>query len=127
MSTIMDNSRGTSAVLISPSLRGHVPVRVLGFHEASVWDLPTPGPHGRLDVTLLRGRDGVEVRTAEGVVVGHLPARWTGLVERELRRCEALGVDALARATLTGRKGERDLCVFLPWPATKWREQSVAN
>ena len=122
MPTMTDDSFGTGAIRLLPSLRGHVPVRVRGFHETSVWDLPRPGLHGRLDVTLLRSDDRVLVCTADGVVVGYLPGRWTGLLERELRRCEAVGADAVARATLTGRKGERDLCVLLPWPDTKWRD-----
>ena len=123
MSTIMNNSYGSNAIRLLSSLRGHVPVRVRGFSEASVWELPTPGPHGRLEVELVReAADRVLVCTAEGAVVGYLPERWAGIVEQELRRCEVLGANAVARATLTGRRNERDLCVFLPWPGTAWRD-----
>ena len=122
MSTIMDNSSGPKAIRLLPSLRGHVPVRVRGGSEGSVWELPTPGPHGRLEVELVREAGRVLVCTAEGAVVGYLPERWAGLVEQELRRCAILGASALARATLSGRKDERDLCVFLPWPGTAWRD-----
>jgi hypothetical protein len=97
---------------------GHVPVRVLGFHESSVAALPAVDQLGRLSVTLVRQADnGVLVCTPDGTVLGRLPVRWSVFLAHALRRCEARGVPAMARATLAGRRDERDLCVLLPWPS----------
>ena len=101
-----------------PSVAGHVTVRVLGFDERTqdVHDLRVD-LLGRLDVvlSLCSGRR-VAVASLGGQPLGHLPTRWARIVEKELRRFELRRLEAVARSTLSGAKGDRTLCVLLAWP-----------
>jgi hypothetical protein len=100
-----------------PALGGHVTVRVIGFDERSRASSPDCDPLGRLTVRLERdGERAVRVLDVTGVELGRLPDPWNRTLERELVRCEADGVEAVARATLTGPRDARDLCVLLGWP-----------
>lgn len=92
-------------------------VRVLGFDESALISVPHPDQLGRLDVALIR-RPGqrVLVCAADGAPLGELPTRWSRIIGDELRMCEREDVTAVARATLTGPHGDRDLCVLLAWP-----------
>jgi hypothetical protein len=102
-----------------PAKGGHVTVRVMGFDEGA--HPPGCWSHdllGRFDVVLARMPDGsVSVSSRDGTLLGHLTAAWAHICDRELWQCESAGRRAVARATLTGPKGERDLCVLLAWPS----------
>jgi hypothetical protein len=102
-----------------PAKGGHVTVRVMGFDEGAhppgswTYDLL-----GRFDVVLARTPDGsVSVSSRDGTRLGQLTPAWAHICDRELWQCESAGRRAVARATLTGPKGERDLCVLLAWPS----------
>jgi len=100
-----------------PEAGGHVTVRVVGFDERLRATAPGCDPLGRLTVRLVRDADHVvRVIDLTGDELGTLPEPWNLHIERELARCEADGVEAVARATLTGPRDARDLCVLLGWP-----------
>ncbi|MGY4642347.1 hypothetical protein [Cellulomonas sp. URHB0016] len=100
-----------------PALGGHVTVRVVGFDERTRVRSPDCDGLGRLTVRLERDGDGsVAVLDHTGDELGRLPDPWNRTLERELVRCEVDGVEAVARATLTGPRDGRDLCVLLGWP-----------
>jgi len=100
-----------------PALGGHVTVRVVGFDERVRARSPECDALGRLTVRLERDADRVvHVLDQGGDELGRLPEPWNRTLERELVRCEADGVVAVARATLTGPRDGRDLCVLLGWP-----------
>ena len=100
-----------------PPEGGHVTVRVVGFEERSQ-DLVGLRADllGRLHVILVHDAEHVAVTSTDGAVLGHLPTTWVRIVGRELQRFELAGVQPLVRATLTGARGDRDLCVLLAWP-----------
>ncbi|WP_203751640.1 hypothetical protein [Cellulomonas chitinilytica] len=102
---------------VVPESGGHVTVRVAGFDERTRAAAPACDALGRLSVRLVRD-DGHAVRVLDlaGDDLGLLPEPWNRNIERELARCEADGVEAVARATLTGPRDARDLCVLLGWP-----------
>ncbi|ROS26059.1 hypothetical protein [Cellulomonas sp. PhB150] len=113
------SATSTSGEREFPAAGGHVTVRVVDFreseHDVSDWrrDLL-----GRFRVVLAREPESqVSVRTREGTTLGRLPASWARIADRELWMFEVAGVRAVARATLTGTSGDRDLCVLLAWPA----------
>ncbi len=102
---------------VVPETGGHVTVRVVGFDERLRATPPGCDGLGRLSVRLVRDADhAVRVLDLAGDELGTLPEPWNLHVERELARCEADGVEAVARATLTGPRDARDLCVLLGWP-----------
>jgi hypothetical protein len=107
---------------VVPEEGGHVTVRVVGFDEHGRRAAPACDALGRLSVRLQRDGDHVvRVVSLDGDELGVLPEPWNRNIERELARCEADGVDAVARATLTGPRDARDLCVLLGWPAGRRR------
>jgi len=95
-----------------------VTVRVLGFDERTqdVHDLHVD-LLGRLNVVLsLDSGRRVAVASRNGQQLGHLSTRWARIAEKELRRYQLRGLEAVARSTLSGAKGDRTLCVLLAWP-----------
>ncbi|MBD8058995.1 hypothetical protein IC607_08440 [Cellulomonas sp. JH27-2] len=101
-----------------PSGAGHVTVRVVGFDER-VQDVHGLSVDllGRLDAVLsLDAGRRVSVASRGGQPLGYLPTSWARVVEKELRRYEVRGLEAVARSTLSGAKGDRTLCVLLAWP-----------
>lgn len=100
-----------------PAAGGHVTVRVVGFHEQPESAHWVPDLLGRFEVVLARsaGHE-VSVRTRDGRPLGQLPRSWARMTEPELWKFERAGVQAVARATLSGPRSERDLCVLLAWP-----------
>ncbi|RHA44103.1 hypothetical protein D1825_03035 [Cellulomonas rhizosphaerae] len=94
-------------------------MRVEGFEERAQ-ELAgfRPDLLGRFDVILVREADHrVSVASRGGQTLGHLPTTWVQIIGRELQRFETAGVEAVTRSTLTGTKGDRDLCVLLSWPS----------
>jgi len=110
-----------------PEHGGHVTVRVLGFDERTHARPPECDTLGRLAVRLERDVSrAVRVLDLDGAELGWLPEPWNRTLERELARCEADGVEAVARATLTGPRDGRDLCVLLGWPGGPTRRRATS-
>jgi len=100
-----------------PAGGGHGTVRIADFDEHSAPPIRSADGLGRF-VVVLRRQDGgpVRVSTVDGGLLGHLPTEWSCALDSELVRCESRGLEATARASLAGRRDERDLFVMLAWP-----------
>ena len=99
---------------VVPSAGGHVTVRVDGYRE-DVGVLARADGLGRLKVQLVRGERTVDLVDTRGERIGTLDASWLRVLTRDLVACERDGVAAVARASLVGPVGSRDLFVLLTW------------